>query len=282
MIMHKKLFFAVLTVLIFSFLTTPVWALEDSSDNTIPKTVLQAAEEGLSQYKSAVKSDLDRWELSSVEEADQVTLGDGYEVVYLGENILTSSTKANLLSLEDNEIYSTWMFVLELKGEAKTFMIICKEGGVAYQFSGFGGDPTYFSNAVNAIHEFTGNAVKPTLLSYGQQDFLLAVKDDEEYVIPVPYNEESNEKVVSGEGAVESSQLILAIQKAHQEYMEKYSDSEELPVGSFYIDVWGAESNESIAIILLVASIAALVLIATCVVIAANRQNHSKQNRLRA
>jgi hypothetical protein len=276
---NRKAFIAILVLLAIVFSSTAALAMEKSISIGAPQDVLKAAEEGLAQYKSAVKSDFLKWGLSSIKEADNVTLGDGYEVRYLGENILLSSSAADILSLEDKDIFSTWIFILELRGEAKTFMIICKEGDASYTFSGFGGNPTYFTNAINSVHEFAGIDAKPLLLKYGQQDFLLVTKNEVEYVIPVPYDDISNERVISGEGAVKSSQLIIAIQRAHQEYIEKYSNSVNLPVGSFYIDVWAMESYRSISIIVVITSISSLILIALIVAFILARRDKFKNGR---
>ncbi len=240
----KKLMIALLAFLILSFSSVPVLATDILSSGDIPDEVMQTAEKGMLMYKTVVKRDLDKWGLATNEEADQVIYFEAFETVFLRGDITSVHSDASILDLKREPKYPEWLFVIELNGEPKAFLSINKRDG-SYNVASFQEADEYFGHARDAFQEFAGDSVEPILLSFGMQDFLMTTKDGQEYIIPVPYNQESDAKVVSGNGVITSDQLIAAIQKNYQDFLEKNPDPENMAMGgSLYINVWDVNPDE--------------------------------------
>ncbi len=245
--MKRICILSLLMIVVLSFSAVPVSASNITSNNEIPDEVLQVAERGVSMYKNIVKSDLSKWGLATEEEVDQAAYYEGFEVVFLKGEITSVPSNISLLDLQRDVKYPEWTIVIGINGEPKTYLTVAKLDGVNFEVAEIGGNAEYFAHAREAFRNFAGDSVKPVLLSFAMEKFLMTTKDGQEYIIPVPNNEESDAKVVSGNGVISSTQLIAAIQKNYQEYqelLEKYPDPKTMPMGGVSFNVWDANPDD--------------------------------------
>ena len=115
---------------------------------------------------------------------------------------------------------------------------------------------SYFEIARDAFRTAAGDSVAPVLMEYGEQYFMVLVKDGHESVLPVPYDETSAGIVASGNGFVDPSSVIDAIKE-----QQKNVDPNVKLGGDSFMNVWQMEPNatpDSTAIIVFIIVVAAL------------------------
>jgi hypothetical protein len=213
-------------------ITIPVSA-ENIGYNQIPHEAVLKAEEGLSIYKMKVKEDPDRWGYQDTYDISQVSLGESFEIYYIGKMVLDMENKSSLVSAKDDSLFQTYRFIIEYKDQPKSFLTIYKDANDAYQLVGFGGNAKYYALARAVYQSRAGETNKPIMMSLGMQMFLVLVQDDVETILPVPYNDATAAIVASGNGFVDSDQVIDAIRAN-----TRVPGRTETALGVSFVDVW--------------------------------------------
>lgn len=156
----------------------------------IPKEVLSAAEQGLTQFRDKVASQPTPYGFTSADEVKRVTLGEGFQVFYVDADKLANATStADLLTLADPA--QVWEFTLNLDGQPKSYLTIGQENG-QYQVVHFGGDAAPLGTALGNFRKFAkekAENAEPTLVKAGPVYYIVAKIGTQEYVIPAVHPE---------------------------------------------------------------------------------------------
>jgi hypothetical protein len=112
------------TLVIVGFILIFQTPLLSSADETIPPSVLDAAQEGIKIFfKDTKVTDLYRFGFSSREEADAATLGKGFQVfTVLPGPLLKEGTSKDLNSLAVST--TLWEFIVVSGGKAKVLLYV--------------------------------------------------------------------------------------------------------------------------------------------------------------
>jgi hypothetical protein len=232
----KKAISAILIFAVILFLANlayQAFAPGISIQAQMPEEVLEKAKIGLSSAKVVIKSDLEKWGFNSPEEADQIYLGEWFEIFYIGDKAFTTNQTASLLSARDESRYPAWEFTIAFSGQQKMVFFIYKVETGEYFREGYHEIGQYYSIARKAFAEKAGDAEKPILMQFGPQFFFVMIHNMEELVLPIPYDDVSARIVASGSGFVSASQVIAAIRA--NSYL---TQTGERIMKNEYVDVW--------------------------------------------
>jgi hypothetical protein len=226
------------TALVIILLGATCTATGSVKESKAPPEALVAAEQGLQMYITKAAADPSKWGLDSAQDAAKASLGEGYEIAYIGRLASTIPDEYSLLATEDTSLHSTWVFTIDVDGKPESFLTVCRIDGGEYQLAGFGGDATYFGIALDAIHGSAGDTADPILMQYRSQYFMVLKKNGRESVLPVPFDAASSAMVETGHGFVEPSAVIGCIKA------QPHNDSSMKTRGDSYLDVWNYSKDE--------------------------------------
>lgn len=152
-----------------------------ASQSQLPSDVLKAEEEGLSFFKTKVSQNPQQFGFNSVDEVNKVTLGEGFNVLFLNQEKLKSKETDSLLELTDAS--TMYEFAVELDGKAKTFLTIGLEDG-AYKVVHFGGNAQVFGDTFKKFKDLNKTLRKPALVKIGSSYCFVDKTNAHELVLP--------------------------------------------------------------------------------------------------
>lgn len=228
----KKYFALFVAVFMVLSLGTSAYA---TSGSDVPHEVLAVAESGVGLIQTKMSSNPERWGFEDATEIENLTLGEGFHVMFVGGSQLKSATGQSIDEIIDTNIIDTWEFTLDANGTSKVFLTVGYEDG-AYRIVHYGGNAEAFGTARNNLVGLarSNDLTLPKELVNASGKYYFVATGDEEFVLPVEPIA-SNAKTTSLMTISALTEKLREMQPVNDGERGGASISEPVPINSSFI-----------------------------------------------